>query len=174
MPEAKKPPPLPVILELAPLPREQIGPYLLLGVEKAATPEEVEAAWAKRLIWARKKQVKVALEDINWAKEVLGEPDRRVTADAASLNLDTVDGVLKRLEQKYENAGANSSCQPLDEEKDLAEAAPALEVPDPATVAAGIQVPDIPREFPVVRALLEQFAKEPVDPWKVDLPSENS
>ena len=30
------PPPEPVVLELAPLPREQVGPFLLLGLDKDA------------------------------------------------------------------------------------------------------------------------------------------
>ena len=54
----KKPPPLPIVLELAPLPREQVGPFLLLGVDKTAAKEEIEANWAQRVIWARKGQVK--------------------------------------------------------------------------------------------------------------------
>ena len=33
----------PVLLELAPLPREKIGPFILLGLEKDATAEETEA-----------------------------------------------------------------------------------------------------------------------------------
>lgn len=35
----------PVVLELAPLPREQIGPFLLLGLEKDADREQIEASW---------------------------------------------------------------------------------------------------------------------------------
>src|SRR3712207_1889289 len=100
MPEGKQPPPLPIKLELAPLPREQVGPFLLLGLEKTATPEQIEAHWAQRVIWARKKHIRVPLEDVNWAREVINDPERRVNADAANLNLDTVDGVLKQLEQK--------------------------------------------------------------------------
>jgi len=47
-------PPEPVILELASLPREQIGPFLLLGLDKDADKEQIEANWARRVIWARK------------------------------------------------------------------------------------------------------------------------
>ena len=36
-------PTTPIVLELAPLPREQVGPFLLLGVEKTADKEIVEA-----------------------------------------------------------------------------------------------------------------------------------
>ena len=47
----------PVLLELAPLPREKIGPFILLGLEKDASPEEIEAHWAQRVIWARKNHI---------------------------------------------------------------------------------------------------------------------
>ena len=70
--------PAPVVLELAPLPREQLGPFLILGVEKTATREQIEAAWAQRLIAARKHQVGVPLEDINWAREAINDTDRRL------------------------------------------------------------------------------------------------
>ena len=32
----------PVVLELAPLPRDQIGPFLLLGLDKDAEPSEID------------------------------------------------------------------------------------------------------------------------------------
>ena len=47
--------PEPVVLELAPLPREQIGPFLILGIEKDATLDQVEAGWAARLKQARRQ-----------------------------------------------------------------------------------------------------------------------
>ena len=37
----KNPPPLPVMLQLAPLPRTQIGPFLILGVDKDADRDTV-------------------------------------------------------------------------------------------------------------------------------------
>src|SRR5688572_1680666 len=71
----------PLVLKLAPLPRNQVGPFLILGVDKDAPRDAIEAAWAQRLIWARKGQTPVPLEDINWAREVLNDPDRRLRAD---------------------------------------------------------------------------------------------
>ncbi len=53
----------PVVLDLAPLPREQLGPFLLLGLDKDAGRDQIEANWAKRLIWARKRQFRMALEE---------------------------------------------------------------------------------------------------------------
>src|SRR5215469_10419725 len=99
-------PEAPVVLELAPLPREQVGPFLLLGVDKLADKEQIEANWAQRVIWARKGQSKVPLEDINWAREHVSDPEKRIRADAASLNADTTTGVLRRLKERYEGKTA--------------------------------------------------------------------
>src|SRR5436305_14726572 len=96
------PPPLPVVLDLAPLPRSQVGPFLILGVDKDVDRETLEANWAQRLIWARKNLTKCPLEDINWAREVMNDMDRRIRADAVSLNIDTTDGVLKHLQEQFQ------------------------------------------------------------------------
>src|SRR2546421_6423802 len=111
-----------IVLELAPPPRERVGPFLLLGVEKDATPEEIEARWAQRVIWARKGQIDVPLENINWAREILNDPEKRLQADVTSLNLDLTDRVLARLESA---GGGASACgwRPLDREKSLAQLA---------------------------------------------------
>jgi hypothetical protein len=161
-----KAPPTPIVLELAPLPREQVGPFLLLGLEKTADKDAVEANWAKRVIWARKDQIKVALEDINWAREILNDKDKRVRADAASLNPDTTEGVLRDLVERYggDTPGA-IRCRPLDVEKDLTGYSPAVEIPDAAAVQAAIVVPDVPEEVPAAAVLLERYLAEPLDPW---------
>src|SRR5262245_39807905 len=91
----------PVVLELAALPREQMGPFLILGLDKAAPRAAVEEHWADRIKWARRSLIKVPLEDINWAREMLSDTDRRIKADAASLNSDTGDAVLAGLAQRY-------------------------------------------------------------------------
>src|SRR5688500_14501386 len=113
MPEA------PLVLQLAPLPRQQIGPFLLLGVDKDAPKDVVEAAWAQRLIWARKDQIRIALEDINWAREIMSDPERRLRADAMSFNIDTTDGLLKKLKQRFQGVGQGTGCKPIDVEKNL-------------------------------------------------------
>ena len=87
----------PVVLELASLPREQVGPFLLLGLSKDADKEQIESNWADRLKWARKQGIKVPLEDINWARDIVNDLDKRIRADAASFNIDTTEGVLHRL-----------------------------------------------------------------------------
>jgi hypothetical protein len=163
----------PVILELAPLPREQIGPFLLLGLVKTADQEEIEANWAQRVIWARKKQFRIPLEDVNWAREVINDPERRVRADVLSVNADTSDGVLRRLVQRYGGAGGRGPAwQPLDREKPLADYAPATDVPDAAEVKSAIHVPDVPREMPAVPRLLEGLLREPLDPWNLPISSD--
>ena len=168
----------PVVLELAPLPREQVGPFLLLGLDKDADKEQIEAHWAKRLIWARKGQTRVALEDVNWARETIRDPDRRVRADGASFNVDTADALLRRLTQRFGAGGAGGEPEvgwrPLDAEKPLADYAPAAEVPSPDEVRAAVVVPDVPADVPAARRLLEEFARAPLDPWAIDLPEDTA
>jgi hypothetical protein len=156
-------PPVPVVLDLAFLPREQVGPFLLLGVDKTGDKEQIEACWAQRVIWARKNQIVTPLEDINWAREALRDPDKRVRADAGSLNVDTSDGVLGRLRERYGSAG--SGCRPLDVEKDLRDYTPAVEVPDLEQVRQSIPIGEVPMEFPAVAKLLADFAAQPLEPW---------
>jgi hypothetical protein len=162
----------PVVLELAPLPRDQIGPFLLLGLEKDADKSQVEANWAKRVIWARKNQVRIALEDINWAREALNDPERRVRFDVVSLNTDTLDGTVRTLAQRYGVGGQgalSAAWQPLDKEKDLSDYVPDIDVPDAEEVRAGIAAPEVPQEMPAVRRFLEMFVQAPLDPWAADL-----
>jgi hypothetical protein len=164
----------PVVLDLASLPRDQVGPFLLLGLDKTANKEEMEAHWADRIRWARKQQIKVPLEDINWARDVLGDLTRRLRADSASLNADTTQGVLSGLAQRYGvcSGQATRMWQPLDSEKPLADYTPSTEVPDAAEVRSGLTVPAIPEELPAVPTLLERFLQQPLDPWALELKEE--
>jgi len=167
---SRVPPPLPVVLDLAPLPRTQVGPFLILGVDKDANREAIEAAWAQRLIWARKNLTKTPLEDINWAREILSDPERRLRADAASLNIDTTDGVLKRLKEKFQGKDKpNGPNLLLDVEKNLADYVPPAPEFDIEEVRKLIPVPQVPREVPAVRVILDQFLAEPLDAWSVTL-----
>jgi hypothetical protein len=152
-----------VTLELAPLPREQTGPFILLGLEKSADQEAIEANWAQRVIWSRKKQFRIPLEDVNWAREVINDPQRRVQADVTSLNADTADRTLASLAGPAGTKGP--AWQPLDREKDLRDHLPPVEVPAVEDVAAAVEVPEPPRDMPAVRRLLEGLAAEPLDPW---------
>jgi hypothetical protein len=161
----------PVVLELASLPREQMGPFLLLGLDKSAEKAHVERHWADRVKWARRNLIKTPLEDINWARDALSDTDKRVKADAASLNVDTSDGVLAQLASRYglEGGQANRLWQPLDSEKPLADYVPQAELPSPVAIRECLVVAPVPEEVPAATALLERFAREALDPWGVQL-----
>ncbi len=164
----------PILLDLASLPREQTGPFLLLGVEKEADKSRIESNWADRLKWARRHPplVKAPLEDINWAREILSDPEKRVRADASSLNLDTTDGVMQALTRRLNRKGEPSgrTWQPLDTEKSLADYSPTAEVPTSKDFLATVALVELPDEVPAVAALLEAWANQPLDPWSIELP----
>jgi hypothetical protein len=161
----------PVVLELATLPREQMGPFLLLGLDKSAEKVVIEQHWADRVKWARRNLVKTALEDVNWSREMLSDPEKRVKADAASLNTDTTEGTLAQLGQRYglERGQAVRLWQPLDSEKDLTDYMPAAEIPEIGAVRDSLTIPPVPEEVPAVPVLLQQLAQQPLDPWALDL-----
>jgi len=156
----------PMVLDIAAMPREQIGPYLILGVDKDASSAEIEAHWAQRLIWARSKDIRTPLEDVNWAKEVLADRDRRVAADAVSFNPDTAAGELRQLLAKH---------GPLEPEvptwlpresdlPDLPDPPPNL-LPDIAELRATLTMPEIPIELPAATRLLDEIRTAALDPW---------
>jgi len=164
----------PVVLDLAPLPRDQMGPFLMLGLDKAADHTTAERHWADRVKWARRvpPQVKATLEDINWARQLLQEHDKRLKADAASLNVDTTDGYLRGLSERYGVTGGEVTrmWQPLDSEKDLADYSPPAEVPDVEAVRAALSAPEVPEEMPAAGLLLARLVEQPLDPWALELP----
>jgi hypothetical protein len=163
----------PVILELAPLPREQTGPFLLLGLPKDADAEAIEANWAKRVIWSRKKQLRIPLEDVNWARETINSPERRIKADILSLNADTMDRALEQLSARFGgNKLRGTTWQPIDREKPLAEYSPATDIPDWREIRATISLPDASWEMPAVSKILSEMIHEPLDPWSFTLSPE--
>jgi hypothetical protein len=166
--------PEPVVLELATLPREQIGPYLLLGLDKSADKEVIDKHWADRVKWALRipPQIKIGRDDINWAHELLKEIDKRIRFDVCGLNADTSDGVVGQLASRYGVSGGQAGrlWQPLDREKPLAEYVPPADAPDAAAVRAAIAVPETPEEFPAAALLLERLAQPALDPWALELP----
>ena len=161
----------PVVLDLATLPRDQMGPFLILGLDKAADKEEMESHWADRVKWARKGLLKVPLEDVNWAREVINDPSKRVRADAASLNLDTAEGVLRQLLKRFGGEPGTTTWLPRDHEKDLRDYTPAAEVPDLRSVRDAIVVPETAEEVPFVPQLLQELAQAALacDPWALNL-----
>ncbi len=153
----------PVMVELAPLPRTQVGPFLILGVDKDASKDVVESGWAQRLIWARRNQMPIPLEDINWARDVLNDSRRRMQADAVALNVDTVAGTLQQLRQ--ETLG-KPGCKPIDVEKNLAEHIPDVPMPVLEEIRRAVALPNLPGDLPAVAVLLEQLVGQPTDPWE--------
>lgn len=164
---ANVPPPLPAAPVVGPLPRQQIGPFLTMGVDKDADLDAIEAAWAQRLIWARKNLIPIPLEEINWARDSLKDHDKRIRADAASLNLESSDGLLRQLKQRFQGTQPESgSCKPIDVEKSLAQYVPATPVPSLDEVRASLPTPQVPREFPAVAILLYQILEVELNPWE--------
>jgi hypothetical protein len=167
----------PVVLDLAALPREQVGAFIMLGLDKSADKDDIEKHWADRIKWARKSIIKTPLEDINWAREVLSDTTRRLRADAASLNADVMEGVISKLCVRY-GLGPNGAqarlWQPFDTEKPLADYAPPADIPDREAVKMSIAVPEVPQELPAVNGLLERLAQLPLDPWNYELARTNN
>lgn len=156
-----------IVLDVAALPREQIGPFLLLGVDKDAANAEVEAHWAQRLIWARAKQIRVPLEDVNWAKEVLLDRDKRIPADVQSLNPDIINGEMRQLLEKHGPLEPEApTWEP--QEAALPEIPPAALglIPDLEAVCAKITAPDVPMHLPAVARILDELAAATIDPWE--------
>jgi len=153
-------------VELAPLPRERLGPFLLLGVPKSADDETIEAAWAQRVLWARQGKTRIPLEDIHWARAMLRDPEQRLAADAASLNPDVNGDELRRLARLWGLDPNRPSWPPLDPDPP----AVGVDVPDPAAVRPTVPAPAVPMDLPGVARWLDEFARAPLDPWSLALP----
>lgn len=153
---------IPEVLELAPVPREQIGPFLLLGLEKDATPEELQKNWAQRVIWARKKSSLLPLEQVNWAREVLSDPQRRLEADLGSLNADTTPRPLHSIVSTFALGVPPEPCASAPEPHPVE---PVL--PRPDALAASVPLPQIPEHNFGAVALCKTLAGTMKDPWSL-------
>jgi hypothetical protein len=139
-------------------------------VDKSADQATVDRHWAERLKLARREQISVPLEDINWAREVLSDAERRIRADAASLNFDTADAVVHKLNQYCGgDATVGPHCQPLDDDRNLADYPPDVEIPDMEAFRASIVVGEVPEEFPAARRVVEKYVRQPLDPWNLPI-----
>ena len=129
--------PEPVVLELATLPREQIGPYLLLGLDKSADKEPIDANWADRVKWAapaadhqgRPRGRQLGARGPQGDRQT--HPRRRRQPQCRH------DGRHPgQMTERYGVAGGKAGrvWQPLDNEKPLADYMPPAEVPDAAEV----------------------------------------
>jgi hypothetical protein len=159
-----------VPLAVGPLSREQVGPFLILGVAKDADDATIEAAWAQRVLWARQGKTRTSLEDIHWARAILRDPEQRVAADAASLNPDVAGEELRRVARLWNVDGGRPAWPPIDPEP----SAVGADVPDPEAVRATMPTPAVPIELPGVARWLDEFARTPIDPWGIAIPAEIS
>lgn len=148
-----------------PMPREQVGPFLILGVPKDASDEVIEAAWAQRVLWARQGRTAIPLADIHWARAILRDPEQRLAADAASLNPDTAGDELRRLAKLWGFDPGRPGWSPLDPDPPAA-----ADIPDPAEVRPAVPAPAVPLDLPGVARWLDEFARAPLDPWGLTLP----
>jgi len=146
--------------------REVAGPFLILGVDKDADVATIDAHWAERVLWCRKGQSKLALEDVHWARDLLRDPARRAHADAASLNPDLASGEVRRLARLYHIDGSPPGWEPHDPEPPIE--LPAAVASDPDAIAAEFPTPDVPLELPATSRWLEHFGAAAIDPWGVD------
>lgn len=157
----------PLVLKLASLPRNQSGPFLILGVDKDASKETIEAAWAQRLIAARKNQTIVPLEDINWAREIISDPERRLRADAISMTVETSAGTLRQLAERFKQT--SGACKPIDIEPVFADYQPTVPSATIDEIRMQVPTPRIPREMPGAPIVLKESIPEPLDPWAFSL-----
>jgi hypothetical protein len=148
-----------------PLPREQVGPFLILGVPKDADDETIEAAWAQRVLWARQGKTRIPLEDIHWARAVLRDPEQRLIADAGGLNPDIAANELRRLAKLWHLEG-RPAWKPFDPEP----TAMTTDLPDPDDIRPSVPAPAVPLDLPGVARWLDEFARGPLDPWGLNLP----
>jgi hypothetical protein len=160
----------PLVLDIAPLPREKIGPFLILGVDKDADVQEIEAHWAQRLIWARNKQIRTPLEDVNWAKEQLLDRDKRVLADVTSMNSDTSAGELKQLLEKHGPLEPETpKWTPLEPPMPELPVLAADAMPDAEAIRAAAKLPDVPLVFPAADRILSELTGPSLDPWSIEI-----
>jgi hypothetical protein len=96
--------------------------------------------------------------------------ESRIRCDAVALNVDTTDGTLRKLKDRYQGKQqVEIRCKPIDSEKWLANYVPPTSAPPIEEIRQAVRLPEIPRDVPAVRVMLENFVKEPIDPWQVQL-----
>src|SRR5262249_27763234 len=113
-----------------------------------------------------KNLISIPLEDINWARDALKDADKRIRADAASLNLATTDGALQALRKRFQGKDPDSgSCKPSHVEKSLASYGPRTPWLEVDQVWQTLTLPVIPREVPAVTLMLQEAVQPDLDPW---------
>jgi hypothetical protein len=151
--------------------RSQVGPYFILGLDKDASPQQIEAHWARRVVSARKNQIPPSLADVNWAREALSDLARRIHADVSTLNRDTHQAALRAVGTAWGCLEAQApSWTPLPGEEPPIDYLPDWDIPDPSELRRTIVLPSVPQPGPIVLALLQQWLDQPLDVWNISLP----
>jgi hypothetical protein len=147
--------------------RELAGPYLVLGVDKDVDSDEIEAHYQSQCRAVERGECSWSIDDLEWAKQVLCDPEQRLAADRDSLNPDLASGEVQRLARLYRLDGSPPGWEPMDPEPPIDFSA--LYVIDSNALASTVPTPDIPRELPAVKAWLDHFSAAATDPWSMEL-----
>lgn len=153
-------------IELAPLPRDRVGPFLILGVAKDADADAIESHWAQRVLWARQGKTQTALGDIHWARETLRDAEQRLAADVTGLNVDLASEELRRIVRRYHLDPPQVAWPAVEPEPEAIDSA---SLPEPASEQSKLPSPRTPIELPAVNHWLETWAHEKIDPWSMTL-----
>ena len=168
--------PEPVVLELASLPREQMGAFLILGLDKSADKTTIETHWADRLKWARRQSDQGAAGRRQLgARGTRATPTRRIKADATSLNADTTDRILAHAFPAFRHGGrtGGAACGSLLTARSRWRTiVPPAEMPGSARGARGNPGSRRARRRAGRTALLQRLAEQPLDPWGLELPQQ--
>jgi len=153
-------------LSTARLPWQQAGPFLILGLDKDASSEQVESATRQRLDWIRQGILSCSEEDLNWARDMLLDAEQRIVADAQSLNLDTLDRQWQQLRDTHDSTDWEHPHWPIWDYP-----LPEIPVPSPEQGDANgaktcdPPLPEIPDEIPALSQLIDDWRSRRIDPW---------
>lgn len=143
-----------------------VGPYIILGIDKDADPATLPEVCARRVEAARAGELTWTEEQIVAALEVLHAPEERLESDVESFNTDIASGEVRRLARLYRVDGGGPAWEPMDPE-------PPTELTeltfDAAGLAAEAPAPDVPLELPSVETWLTQYAAGASNPWTSEL-----
>jgi hypothetical protein len=158
--------PDPVVLDLAPLPKEKMGPFIILGVAKEATPKEIESAFQERLLGIQAGDFPLGEEDIHWAKERLSDPEDRLNADVVSMNAEILNSPIRRMNKSdSENSWSSRDATTrfnVTIEEDLQLAIDAI--------TKDLVVPDLEFDVSKLGRLIKESENPSWDPWNPETP----
>jgi hypothetical protein len=150
-----------------PIDRDDVGPFIVLGVDKDVDAATLHARVAERLRQIDRGECRFTRADVEWARDVLRDRKSRLRADVDHLNPDLASGALGRLARLYHLDGAPPGWEPLDPEPvaDL----PGLDAIDVQALAAGLVPPEAPLHFPTLDHWAARRLEIGDDPWAENL-----